>query len=677
MKNYSGICNTYLVEGAQGAEHDGMTVCFRCNNTCHEGANFCHMCGSSLEADASRLVSAGDPLIGRVLADRYRIISLIGRGGMGVVYKGEHIHMAKHVALKLLGGELAAQKDLIKRFKREADAASRLSNIHTVTIFDYGQSQGLIYLVMEHLEGRDLAAVLRKDKGLSTTRALMILAQICESLLEAHELGIVHRDLKPENIFLVEKKALKDFVKVLDFGLAKIRAGLGPPDETAHGVVLGTPYYMAPEQIRGDPIDNRSDIYSLGGLLYTMLCGHPPYMAPTPLAVMAMHLTNSVPALDCSKMASAAEKQALTSIIQKCMDKDPARRYADVASLKEDIITAAQDVASGEFTLPSMRSGSAPAASPSTTPREISTAGLKEEFDRYERMLRMRRLSYIFVPLILLGLAGWGGWYVFASLPQRPDPVEREPNNTADESNRLPLGQARSGTIGKRLSTMESDHDWYRVEIPSDHTVLDVTLDGVPNMDLMLQVFKKGHEKAFATAGSWGRGEGEILRSLAVSRGTYYILVREDLSIFGTRATENISDLYTLVAQTHPAAGWELEPNGDTKSATLVNGDGEIKGILTGKDDTDYLLVKCPALGGLTAALTGPPLPFTLAVRDLLDGSLVTVTSPSPQVSVPGSMGMEKFFISLGYSPEHDKDRQLKDLDRPYTLSYHCTPQNP
>jgi serine/threonine protein kinase len=654
-----------------------MTVCFRCNNTCHEGANFCHMCGSSLEAEASRLVSAGDPLVGRVLADRYRIISLIGRGGMGVVYKGEHIHMAKHVALKLLGGELAAQKDLIKRFKREADAASRLSNIHTVTIFDYGQSQGLIYLVMEYLEGRDLAAVLRKDKGLSITRALMILAQICESLVEAHDQGIVHRDLKPENIFLVEKKSVKDFVKVLDFGLAKIRVALGPPDETAHGVVLGTPYYMAPEQIRGDPIDHRSDIYSLGGLLYTMLCGHPPYMAPTPLAVMAMHLTNNVPSLDCSKTASQAEKQALTSIVQKCMDKDPAKRYADVSALKEDIITAAQDVASGEFTLPSMRSGSPSAASPSTTPREISTAGLKEEFDRYERMLRTRRLAYVFVPLLLLVLAGWGGWYFFSQLPQRPDPLEREPNNTADESNLLPLGQARSGTVGKRLSVMESDHDWFRVEIPSDGTVLDVTLDGEPNMDLLLQVFEKGHEKALATASAWGKGRGEILRSLAVSRGTYYILVREDLSLFGVRATENISDVYTLVAQTHPAAGWELEPDGDTKSATLVKGDGEIKGVLTGQDDMDYFLVKCPALGGLTAALTGPPLPFTLAVRDLLDGSIATVTSPSPQVSVPESMGMEKFFISLGYAPEHDKDRLLKDFDRPYTLSYRCTPQNP
>jgi serine/threonine protein kinase len=653
-----------------------MTVCFRCNATAHEGANFCPQCGSSLETDDVRILHASDPLLGRVLADRYRIVTLIGRGGMGVVYKGEHIHMGKPVALKLLSGELAAQKDLIKRFKREADAASRLSNIHTVTIFDYGQSQGLIYLVMEYLEGRDLAAAIRKEKQIQPLRALMVLAQVCESLGEAHDLGIIHRDLKPENIFLLQKKTQKDFVKVLDFGLAKIRADLGPPDETAHGVVLGTPYYMAPEQIKGEAIDHRSDIYSLGGLLYTMISGRPPFKAPTPLAVMAMHLTNPAPPLAFSENTTEDEKHLLSHIVQTCMSKDPSKRFESAQVLMDTIFDAAKDMASGEFSLPGTTSAPSlgtDGAALAATPTDISAAGLKEEFDRYERILRLRRFAYVLVPLLLLVAAGFGLFRYVSSMPEEVEVLEVEPNNHAAQANRILVDSPRTGYMGKRLNVTESDHDWYRLEVPLKNLLLDVTLEGVPNMDLMLQIFRKGEEKALAAATAGAVGEGEILRSLDVSPGVYYILVREDLSLFGTRATENISDLYTLTASLHRSGGWELEPNDDRDRPTLLKGGGEARGHLVGTADTDLFLVHCDSPGGVACSLTGlESIPVSLCLADLLGGTLSEVSSPSPSLSVPAKLGMEKFFVTLSCAGSEEDRPPLHAFESAYILRCRC-----
>ncbi len=653
-----------------------MTVCFRCNATAHEGSNFCPQCGSSLETDDVKILHASDPLLGRVLADRYRIVTLIGRGGMGVVYKGEHIHMGKPVALKLLSGELAAQKDLIKRFKREAEAASRLSNIHTVTIFDYGQSQGLIYLVMEYLEGRDLAAAIRKDKRISPLRALMIQAQVCESLSEAHDLGIIHRDLKPENVFLLQKKTQKDFVKVLDFGLAKIRADLGPPDETAHGVVLGTPYYMAPEQIKGESIDHRSDIYSLGGLLYTMISGRPPFKAPTPLAVMAMHLTNPVPPLEFSEDTTEDEKHLLSHIVQTCMDKDPAKRFTDAQSLMDTILDAAKDMASGEFSLPgtvSAPSLSSDGAVVATTPTDISAAGLKEEFDRYERTLRLRRFAYVLVPLLLLVAAGFGLFRYVKNIPEEVEVLEVEPNNHAAQANRLVVDSPRTGHLGMRLNVTESDHDWYRLEVPLKDLLLDVTLEGIPNMDLMLQVFRKGEEKAIVTATAGALGEGEIIRSLNVPPGVYYILVREDLSLFGTRATENVSDLYTLTASLHRSGGWEQEPNDDRDCPTLLKGGGELRGHMAGTSDTDVFLVHCDNPGGLDCSLSGlEALPLSLSLADILGGTISEVSAPTPSLAAPAKLGLDKFFVTLSCAGGDAGKLTLHDFESAYILRCRC-----
>jgi len=297
-----------------------MSVCPQCSITCISEASFCHVCGTSLDLSDFQPIVSSDPLVGRVIADRYRLNALIGRGGMGVVYRGEHVHMGKTVAIKLLHGELAANKDLVKRFKREAEAISKLSNIHTVTIFDYGRSQGLIFLVMEYLQGKDMGWHVRKEGKMPLMRTCMVLVQACDSLVEAHSHGIVHRDLKPENVFLLDREDMKDFVKVLDFGLAKVRPEIKRPDDTAHGAVLGTPYYMPPEQIRGDVVDQRVDLYAMGGLMHCLLTGHPPYRAPTALAVMAAHLTEPLPTLE-EEGLDPEVREAILPVMHRCLAK--------------------------------------------------------------------------------------------------------------------------------------------------------------------------------------------------------------------------------------------------------------------------------------------------------------------------------------------------------------------
>ena len=227
--------------------------------------------------------------------------------------------------------------------------------------------------------------------------------------------------------------------------------------------------------------------------------------------------------------------------------------------------------------------------------------------------------------------------------------------------------------MGKRLNVTETDHDWYRLEVPLKDLLLDVTLEGVPNMDLMLQVFRKGEEKALAAATAGAVGEGEILRSLDVPPGIYYILVREDLSLFGTRATENISDLYTLTASLHRSGGWEIEPNDDRDRPTLLKGGGEVRGHLVGMADTDLFLVHCDSSGGVACSLTGlESIPVSLCLADLLGGTLSEVSSPSPSLSAPAKLGMEKFFVTLSCAGREETKPPLHAFESAYILRCRC-----
>ncbi len=214
-----------------------------------------------------------DPLVGMLIADRYRIVEPIGRGGMGVVYKVEHARIGKLIALKLLSGALARDPGLVARFEREAAMVSQLSHPNTVQVFDFGHTDGLVYLAMEYLRGVDLGHLIRESGALDLDRTARIVIQICSSVAEAHDRGIVHRDLKPENVMVLGSGQGLEFVKVLDFGLAKLRESTETMNLTLRGAIVGTPYYMPPEQIRGEPVGPAGDVYALGALMYSCLTG--------------------------------------------------------------------------------------------------------------------------------------------------------------------------------------------------------------------------------------------------------------------------------------------------------------------------------------------------------------------------------------------------------------------
>ena len=241
-----------------------------------------------------------DALLGTLLAGRYRIEALIGSGGMGAVYRAEHVHMRKAVAVKVLHKEMTAFPEVVARFEREAVAAGRIEHPHVVSASDFGQLEdGSFYLVLEFIEGQSLAKLVSKVGALSPIRALCITRQIVEALSAAHGVGIVHRDLKPDNVMLVDKDDEPDFVKVLDFGIAKIKVEetAEQPALTQIGTVFGTPEYMSPEQARGELVDARADLYTVGVILFEMLAGVSPFKDDDLVVVLTRHLTAEPPPL--------------------------------------------------------------------------------------------------------------------------------------------------------------------------------------------------------------------------------------------------------------------------------------------------------------------------------------------------------------------------------------------
>jgi tRNA A-37 threonylcarbamoyl transferase component Bud32 len=279
-------------------------ICPVCKTEFLGGEVFCPNDGGRLASHSQFSApksDSGDPLIG-IEVDRYRIIRRIGEGGMGIVYEAEHIVIEKKVALKVLRDDFSNRPEVVERFKQEAKAASRIGNEHIVDISDFGVTpNGASYFVMEMLDGEDLANVLSRDGTLPVTRAADILAQCCRALSAAHAKGIVHRDMKPENIFLCARDGRPDFVKIVDFGIAKM-SDIDTPGEpgrklTKTGMIFGTPEYMSSEQAAGKPLDHRVDIYALGVIFYEMLTGRVPFVGDTFMGILTQHMFESPPPL--------------------------------------------------------------------------------------------------------------------------------------------------------------------------------------------------------------------------------------------------------------------------------------------------------------------------------------------------------------------------------------------
>jgi formylglycine-generating enzyme required for sulfatase activity/tRNA A-37 threonylcarbamoyl transferase component Bud32 len=304
-----------------------MKQCPVCNEEFDEQRVFCPRDGATLVADAAR-----DPLVGRVLDGKYRLEARLGRGGMGDVYRARHMLIGDLVAIKVLRRDLIESSDAVERLRREARAARHLRNPHAIHVIDFSATEdGIVYLVMEYVEGQSLRDLLARERTLSPARAAAIVAQIAPALDEAHQHGIVHRDLKPDNVMIERGGDGGDFVRVLDFGIAKFDGGDTRGGAlTSEDVILGTPYYLSPEQCGAGPVGPWSDVYSLGVLLYELTTGAVPFDGRTPMEIASRHLfsTPRPPrelAPDLSEEAQA--------VILKAMAKDPRDRYASAGEL--------------------------------------------------------------------------------------------------------------------------------------------------------------------------------------------------------------------------------------------------------------------------------------------------------------------------------------------------------
>jgi len=281
-------------------------------------------------------VDESDPLVGCVLSGKYRILERIGEGGMSVVYKAHDQMLDRPVAIKCLTGEMA--EDGITRFRREGIATGKLENPHIVNVHElFLEPQQNPYLVMDYVQGEPLSLLIRKDSGLPVDRALHIIRQTAEALEHAHSRGIIHRDIKPSNILVTTLGDKSDFVKLLDFGIAKL---LTPGEHgqklTQAGDVFGSPMYMSPEQCSGRAVDARSDIYSLGCLFYEMLVGEPPLVGENALQTFRKHM-DEPPSKPSEVRPIKGLSAAIEHVIMKCLQKDPQKRYQNLQSFIDDL----------------------------------------------------------------------------------------------------------------------------------------------------------------------------------------------------------------------------------------------------------------------------------------------------------------------------------------------------
>lgn len=273
-----------------------------------------------------------------VVADRYKVLRKLGEGGMGAVYLAEHVVIEKKIALKVLAPELARRPDLVARFLQEARSASRIGHENVIDISDFGQSDdGLVYIAMEFLDGKDLGEMVRGQGAMTWLQAREIVLQICRALRAAHDKGIVHRDMKPENIFLIQREGQPHFVKILDFGIAKVM-GVDPngPRLTRTGMIFGTPEYMAPEQAEGKDTDHRADIYAVGCILYHLITGQTPFVAESFMTMLTKHLMED-PVPPSVRRPDLSVSPEMDALVLKALEKDRDKRWQSMAELLEAV----------------------------------------------------------------------------------------------------------------------------------------------------------------------------------------------------------------------------------------------------------------------------------------------------------------------------------------------------
>ncbi|HEU4384134.1 MAG TPA: protein kinase [Anaeromyxobacteraceae bacterium] len=563
--------------------------------------NFCPKCGGDLRGGDDEERTLTHSLVGQVIADRYRLIALLGEGGMGAVYKAEHIRMGKALAVKVLRGAFAGEEDAVARFRAEAQIVSRLSHPHTIAVFDFGEmgADGGFYLAMEYVPGKDLATVLREQRQLPESRAVSVGSQLLGSLGEAHDAGIVHRDVKPGNVMLMETRQGGDFVKVLDFGIAKLRDQPGGSiSETSVGSIVGTPNYLSPEQARGEPLDARSDLYSVGALLYELVAGHPPFVAPNPVAVVSAHLTDRPRPLAQEAPGISA---GFAAVVHRSLEKRPDDRFQSADEMRAALLGVG-DLVPRVTPAPGMRIPGVPDVT-----GDLAIAS-RQDFADFERQIQALKRSRVAAPaavaaaFLTVAFLTWRWADIYAVLRERTpalaealpaalrpadlyDGTEHEPNDTSAQANPLPIPPGPDGRrgggvalmrghIGAKLADTTGDVDVYRVEVPAVDRPRVLRAEwsgekegeGIRGLDVALTLNRdrggEGRRSAplVASVDRAGPGRPEELAA-GVAPGVYYLAVREKHPE-DAPPVEKPSDWYQLkLWLAEPQPGEEVEPD--------------------------------------------------------------------------------------------------------------------
>ncbi len=494
---------------------DHQVLCNACGESNPPESKFCGKCGTPLTPSL--------PKPGDIIADRYRVVAPIGRGAMGAVYRVEHVQISKVMAIKLLHHELEQNPENVIRFHREAESASRLNHPNTVHVFDFGRTKsGSLYLVMEYVDGDDLAKIIDKEGPMPFGRVAYLCAQVAGSVADAHAAGIVHRDLKPENVVVAEGRD-GETAKVLDFGLAKLLEGNVEAQVTRSGTIVGTPYYMSPEQIQGHELDGRSDVYAIGAIMYECIVGKPPFEAPNPVGVLSKHLSEE-PLRPSARSPLSVPAEA-DEIIMRCLEKDRDGRYQTAEELRQDLIKYLTAVGSGDWRLsgvgqPPVRSGA-------------------RRVDGLNLILRSKRKLWWLILLFLSAGGGVAAWQLATR-----GPSESEPNHSAKDATRLPENTEMDAYLGQRLSEDSGDVDLFEIEhLGTERRAAELEVSSIPNMDVIVELLERGQQEPLVVADSRGLGEGERLPNVPMEPGKYLIRVRER-SVEGKLPTENVSDEY-------------------------------------------------------------------------------------------------------------------------------------
>ncbi len=553
---------------------DGNVECSACGETNPPQSRFCGRCG--------RFLDPGLPKPGEVIADRYRIVAPIGRGAMGTVYRAEHVQISKPVAIKLLHRDLQEDADNVARFHLEAESASRLNHPNTVQVFDFGATaSGALYIAMEFVDGKDLGRLIEDEGTLPFGRVAALCAQIAGSVADAHEAGIIHRDLKPENIVVTQGRD-GELTKVLDFGLAKLFEPSPRLPLTASGTLVGTPYYMSPEQIRADELDGRSDVYSLGAIMYECVVGSPPFDAPNPVGVLTQHLAQ-VPPLPSSRSPRSLPPEA-DAIIMRCLEKEPSNRFESAEAMRNALIDYLSGVGQENWRAVGLGSRESVAEPPPIpSPR------------------KSRRWWIWTTSLLGMALLASVSWYSAAR-----GPLEQEPNERANNANRLDEDVSMKAYLGKRLTPDEGDVDVFAIERGNDGTtqaLIDVS--AIPNIDIVVELLGPDMRPLWASDAR-GIGEPERLPNVPLAPGRHFIRVEEkDGQPAGP--TENVSDAYFVRWEsTEVDAEFEREPNDSLELAESLPPGLERRGWIGWRDDVDVYCLDAAA-ESVVAQVSGLP----------------------------------------------------------------------